>query len=236
MTSSPSSQQPRLFLSHSSADKVFVRRLKNDLEAANLNVWLDETEIKVGDSIPQKVSEGLTDADYLVIVLSENSVKSKWVLAELDNALMAQYADRGVVVLPVKIDDCETPPLLKGRVYADFRSDYDKGLLRLLEALEQEAPRSAGLGASGSGAGGCKQSLSGLSDGDLRRRITKKLNRDEVAVLWYDALGDRMADAMGNTGLPLCVVELILRANRKPGGREGLIESLCDDHDGVIHP
>jgi hypothetical protein len=129
MNSSPSPQQPRLFLSHSSADKVFVRKLKGDLEKANLNVWLDETEIKVGDSIPQKVSEGLTDADYLVIVLSENSVKSKWVLAELDNALMAQYADRGVVVLPVKIDDCETPPLLKGRVYADFRTDYSKGCL-----------------------------------------------------------------------------------------------------------
>jgi hypothetical protein len=42
---------PRVFLSHSSRDKEFVRTLANELTAAKVHVWLDERELGVGDSI-----------------------------------------------------------------------------------------------------------------------------------------------------------------------------------------
>jgi hypothetical protein len=35
-------------------------------------------------------------------------------------------------VVPVLLEECEVPPLLRHRRYADFRTDYDHGLLDLL--------------------------------------------------------------------------------------------------------
>lgn len=43
---------------------------------------MDEWDICVGESIPEKVSNGLSDADFIVVVLSGNSIKSQWVERE----------------------------------------------------------------------------------------------------------------------------------------------------------
>ena len=45
-----------VFLSHSSKDKAGVRPVAERLRGDGLRVWLDEWEIKAGDSIPAKIS------------------------------------------------------------------------------------------------------------------------------------------------------------------------------------
>jgi hypothetical protein len=69
----------RVFLSHSSADKDAVRRLGEDLRRAGLEVWFDEKEIRVGDSIIRKIQEGLDNTQYLALWLTRGSVESGWV-------------------------------------------------------------------------------------------------------------------------------------------------------------
>ena len=73
----------KLFLSHSSRDKPFVRRLAADLSRLGHYPWLDEWEIQVGESIPAKVSEGLEGCKALVVVRSEErrvgkECRSRW--------------------------------------------------------------------------------------------------------------------------------------------------------------
>ncbi len=58
---------PSVFLSHSSRDKIAVKRLATDLDARGVNVWLDEWEIKVGESIPMRIAEGVENADYIAV-------------------------------------------------------------------------------------------------------------------------------------------------------------------------
>lgn len=49
-----------IFLSHTSADKPFVRELKQRLHAHGVtDVWLDEAEIQIGDSLTKKIEEGM---------------------------------------------------------------------------------------------------------------------------------------------------------------------------------
>ncbi|MEE9129672.1 MAG: toll/interleukin-1 receptor domain-containing protein [Phycisphaerales bacterium] len=122
----------KVFLCHSSADKDFVRRLAKDLEKETINVWIDEKEILVGDQIRPKVEEGLNASDYLIIVLSPDSVTSPWVERELDAKMIEEIESRKVTVLPLLHRDCDIPPLLKGKHYADFRSDYQRGLRELV--------------------------------------------------------------------------------------------------------
>ena len=68
--------RPRVFVSYSSKDKVFVRMLVADLQDMGLDVWFDESELDVGDSIVSKISTAIRDTNYLIVVLSKNSVAS----------------------------------------------------------------------------------------------------------------------------------------------------------------
>lgn len=55
-----------IFLSHTAADKPFVRQLRKDLmEHGVPSVWLDEAEIEIGDSLIAKIEEGMKSADLL---------------------------------------------------------------------------------------------------------------------------------------------------------------------------
>jgi len=54
----------RLFLSHSSKDKPFVRLFCEDLEAAGFKVWLDEVQLRIGDSLPLEIAEAVDKTDF----------------------------------------------------------------------------------------------------------------------------------------------------------------------------
>jgi hypothetical protein len=126
------------FLSHSSKDKPFIRQLAADLTANGVSVWLDEQRIRVGDSIPEKVAQGLAGSDYFLIVMSQNSVESEWIKKELNNALVREVQRRKVHILPLKLDDSPIPEIISDKLYADFSSSYKAGLDQLLVALQGE--------------------------------------------------------------------------------------------------
>ena len=58
-----------VFISYSHADSEFVNDLADKLKASGVDVWIDRWKIKVGDSITQKINEGIGESDYLLIVL-----------------------------------------------------------------------------------------------------------------------------------------------------------------------
>lgn len=126
------------FLSHSSLDKSFIRQLAADLTAAGIDVWLDEQRIRVGDSIPEKIAQGLAGSDYFLIGISENSIKSAWVQKELNNALVTEVQKRNVHILPLKLDSAAMPSIISDKKYADFSKSYKEGLNDLIVALKGE--------------------------------------------------------------------------------------------------
>ncbi|MFZ0863841.1 MAG: toll/interleukin-1 receptor domain-containing protein [Candidatus Sulfotelmatobacter sp.] len=130
------SQQRVVFISHSSKDKEFVRKLASDLNANGIQVWLDELRIQVGDSIPLKIAQGLAESDFFLIVVSHNSVNSEWIQKELDNALVQEIESKRVRVLPVKIDDANVPMIIRAKKHANFSLSYDEGLKELIAAIK----------------------------------------------------------------------------------------------------
>jgi len=133
---------PSIFLSHSHPDKPFAKKLANDLRRAGYIVWIDEAEIKIGDSLIEKIRDGLDRVDYVAALLSKASIDSQWVKKELDIASNREIDENRVVVLPLLLEDVELPGFLKGKLYGDFRQEdeYDKTLQRLLDAIGPSEP------------------------------------------------------------------------------------------------
>lgn len=123
------------FISHSAKDKPFVRKLAADLVANGVKVWLDEQRILVGDSIPEKIAQGLAESDFFLLVVSQNSAESAWVKKELNSALVHEIERRKVTVLPIKLDDSRMPESVHEKLYADFTDSYENGLEKLLRSI-----------------------------------------------------------------------------------------------------
>jgi hypothetical protein len=129
-------QERVAFISHSTKDKPFVRKLAADLVASGVKVWLDEQNILVGDSIPEKIAQGLAESDFFLIVVSENSVNSAWVKRELNSAIVHEIERRKVTVLPIKLDGAKMPDTINDKLYADFSQSYEDGLEKLLRSIK----------------------------------------------------------------------------------------------------
>ncbi|MCG3127089.1 MAG: hypothetical protein CHACPFDD_01947 [Phycisphaerae bacterium] len=132
----------RVFLSHSHKDKPFARRLADDLRRHGHVVWIDEGEIQVGDSLTEKIRDGIDRVDFVIAVISEHSVSSSWVRKELDLASNREMEAGRVIVLPALLGDVKLPGLLLGKRYADFRDEtrYDEALDALLKPLGPSQP------------------------------------------------------------------------------------------------
>ena len=110
-----------VFLSHNHADKPFVRKLARDLEGHNVKCWLDEAEMKIGDSLIQKIRDGIDNVEYFAVILSPNSISAPWVVNELDVAMNYQISGKPIKVLPIMLKECEPPGFLVGKFYGDFK-------------------------------------------------------------------------------------------------------------------
>ena len=125
----------KIFISHSAKDREFALKLASDLYKLGHDPWLDEWEIKVGECIVSKIEHGVSEADYVVVLLSPHSVESGWVEREWKTKYWDEIKQNRALVLPALIKDCEIPPLLRTKKYADFRKSYSEGLKSLIHAI-----------------------------------------------------------------------------------------------------
>jgi hypothetical protein len=109
----PTLQSVHVFLSHNADDKHLAEPVAAQLRLVGADVWLDDWEIKPGDSVPGKVNDALAAVDTVVILWSANAAASRWVGAELETALARRIADDDLRVIPVRLDETDLPPLLR---------------------------------------------------------------------------------------------------------------------------
>jgi hypothetical protein len=132
----PGKRELGIFVSHSTKDAEMAQKITAELRELNYPVWYADWEIAPGQSIVDKIIEALARNDTLIVLLSQNSVKSMWVERELNAALMSQLSGHAVTVLPILIDDCKIPAILQGVRYIDMRQDFREGFARLVEFLQ----------------------------------------------------------------------------------------------------
>jgi hypothetical protein len=95
----------KLFVSYSSKDDTSVKSLITDLEATRHAVWVDQ-ELTGGDSWWREILQQVRQCDVFVLALSNNSLRSKPCLAELDYVMRL-----GIPVVPVQIGAVDSPRL-----------------------------------------------------------------------------------------------------------------------------
>lgn len=128
-----------VFVSYSRRDQVFVRKLVNRLLLSGISVFFDEADIAVGASLAESLNRAIQEATYVLVVMSPNYFESQWAGREMELALQQEIDSNRTKVIPLLVEDCEIPPLLRTKLYADFRNEdtFEESFLRLQAALKE---------------------------------------------------------------------------------------------------
>jgi TIR domain len=128
-----------VFLSYASEDRLKVAiPLMRALEARNVTVWFDRGELRLGDSLRQKISDGLRESRFVVVIVSPASVRKQWPKDEWTAALALEESGPRRV-LPVLYDlsrqeAANAFPLLADRLSEDASDGFFQ---RVAERLAQ---------------------------------------------------------------------------------------------------
>jgi hypothetical protein len=99
------------YISYSHHDKRFVHHLHKVLQARGIRCWLDEKQLLPGDSIFEKLSQGVGLWDKVLICCSESSCGSVWVDRELtlalakEEQLFKKHKRHVPILIPVNLDN-----------------------------------------------------------------------------------------------------------------------------------
>ena len=128
------------FISYSHRDSDFVDALAECIEGPSVRVWRDAQHIHVSESISQKLEQAIPASDFFCLILSRNSIVSRWVQLEYRAALHSQTSTGRPHILPILIGKIELPLFLRDTKYADFSRDFNQGMegiLRLIKAVRE---------------------------------------------------------------------------------------------------
>jgi hypothetical protein len=116
-----------VFVSHRVADEDAAERLAAELRDRGHEVWLDTWKIGLGDSIVEKMNDGLADSTYLVLCYSCAGT-SPWMSREWMSALARQLSGADIRLLPVRLSGGSPPAILADIKYADLTVDWAGGV------------------------------------------------------------------------------------------------------------
>jgi hypothetical protein len=138
------------FISYSARDQAFAERLRDDLQEKGVRCWFAPEDLRIGASLRVSFDDAIRMHDKLMVLLSENSVKSEWVEKEVETALVREREQNRIVLFPIRLDDAvmETDQawathIRRTRSIGDFRNwknhdSYKQAFDRLLRDLKAE--------------------------------------------------------------------------------------------------
>jgi len=136
------------FISYSSKDHQFAERLHSDLQSKGVRCWFAPEDLIIGAKLRPSFDEAIRLHDKLMVLLSEESVKSSWVEKEVETAFEHERQQDRIVLFPLRLDDAvmETKhawaaDIQRTRHIGDFRDWknhdlYKRAFDRLLRDLQ----------------------------------------------------------------------------------------------------
>lgn len=115
----------RIFLSHSSKDNKIVDDIFNELQKSEIHAWYDKYGIEPGDSITEKLNEGLDRSDIGVICISKSFLNSPngWTKNELNFFVQRRIrnSDKAFIIFNIDVPHEDLPPLVQDYKYINYK-------------------------------------------------------------------------------------------------------------------
>ncbi len=135
----------KVFLSHLSTDKDLVQKISNELKKWGMDLWDDTYEIYPGDNWAQVTSEALEESQAMIVLLTPESLDSKWIRWAIEFALRnVAYKQRLIPVLvgdPKRFEQEKIPWIFKHLKVVNLpdNGNNDENIRQIAQAIKQAA-------------------------------------------------------------------------------------------------
>ncbi len=116
-------QYQSCFISHSTKDEPFCRKLYDALQESGVRCWFSPEHIRWGDKLRPQIDEAIHQQDRLLLVLTETSLQSPWVEYEIRRAIAREQKEQRRILFPLRLVDFDVL-----RDWACFDDDTGKDL------------------------------------------------------------------------------------------------------------
>jgi TIR domain-containing protein/pentapeptide repeat protein len=96
-----------LFISYSTKDQEFAKRLHSDLQANGVRCWYAPEDLPGGKKIHEEIDTAIRMHDKLLLILSEHSMRSEWVKTEISKARKREIKEGRQVLFPIRLCSIE---------------------------------------------------------------------------------------------------------------------------------
>ena len=130
--------EEKMFISYSHEDSSKIKKFAFLLSLHGFDLWMDEKSLSSGDNYTTRILNGIHDSDIYLVFLSQASLKSTWVGAEIDFALREKIERGRLTIIPVLLEDVEIPVSLSNIDYLDARFSTQKAVEELSNRYQSE--------------------------------------------------------------------------------------------------
>jgi hypothetical protein len=138
------------FISYSTKDQEFADRIHADLQNKGVRRWFAPHGMPIGSEILDEIDAAVRLRDKLLLILSEQSIRSRWVKDEVNMAFEEEHKRGQIVLFPIRLDEAvkDTKEAwaakLRKRHIGDFthwkdHSAYQRSFERVLRDLAPKA-------------------------------------------------------------------------------------------------
>jgi hypothetical protein len=92
------------FISHSSKDEEFAKRLFADLQTEGVRCWFAPHHVQAGKKLHEQIDVAIRLHEKLLLILSPDSINSEWVKTEIAKARKRENAEGKRVLFPISLN------------------------------------------------------------------------------------------------------------------------------------
>jgi hypothetical protein len=126
----------KVFISHSTQDQGLVISLAQLLQQLGIQVFVAEWYLSPGARLDMKIKKQIRDADFVVVLLTRNGIRSTWVQQEIGIAVNAEKP-----IIPIVEQGTQPGDLaaLQGREYIEYDPRYPgQALAKVIRYLNSQ--------------------------------------------------------------------------------------------------
>jgi hypothetical protein len=135
LTETSGNAPTKAFLSYTWEDRDLAEKLAASLQANGIDTWWAGWSLQAGDSLRQKIDQGLMDCTHFLVLLTPNSIHKPWVNQEMDAGLIRKLeAQARFIPLRANLAVTQLPPLLRGTLSPSI-DEFDQGVQQLVNDI-----------------------------------------------------------------------------------------------------
>lgn len=127
---------PRAFLSYSFDDRELAGRIARGLMEGGIDTWWAEWEIRAGDSLRQRIDEGLSRCTHFIVLLTPGAMQKAWVKQEMDAGLVRKISGKArFIPLRAGVSASDLSALISGLLSPAIDDAFDTSIRDLVNDI-----------------------------------------------------------------------------------------------------